>query len=81
MKRLAFFTWACSVAIFPGTVNLHPGVGPTTVKLAAQARHCDRANEQLTIDILQSLTHFWVDYCLDAKVCLDRLVLMARGKV
>lgn len=79
-KRVQFFAWACSKAILPGTRNLHPLVGAATYKLLAASRHCDRANEQLTIDILQSLTHMWIDYQLDARDCLTKLEAMARGK-
>ncbi len=78
--RLAYFRWVCSKAIMPGTYCLHPAVGPSTVKWAEEARHCDRANEQLTIDIIQSLSHMLIDYSLDAKVCLEELVRRVRGK-
>ena len=80
LRRLDFFRWACSQAVLPGTYGLHPGVGKLTLDLTAQARHCDRANEQLTIDILTSLTHMWIDYSLDTTARLARLVLMVKGK-
>lgn len=80
-KRLEFFAWACSVAVLPGTVSMHPGVSPDTIQLAKKARSCDRANESLTIDIVQSLTHLWINYSLDVGECLARLVLLARGKL
>src|ERR1700733_8234221 len=79
-RRLLFFRWACSQAWLPGSC-IHPGVGEPTIRFAELARHCDRANEQLTIDIMQSLTHMWIDYALDAAACLRHLVAMVRGKV
>lgn len=79
-QRLAYFRWVCSQAIMPGTFCLHPAVAPSTVKLAEQARHCDRADERLTMDILQSTTHMLIDYSLDASKCLTELVRRVRGK-
>ena len=79
-KRLAYFTWICSQAILPGTHNLHPGVAPSTVKLAETARHCDRANEQLTVDITLSLTCMWLNFSLDIKSCLTKLIDVVRRK-
>ena len=79
MKRLAFFRWACAQATLPGTFGLHPAVAQSTVDLARTARHCDRADEQLTIDIMMSLSHMSIDYQLDLAACLDRLVVVARA--
>lgn len=80
LRRLEFFRWACSQAVLPGTHGLHPGVGELTFRLTREARHCDYANEQLTIDIISSLSHMWIDYSLDASKCLERLVMMVKGK-
>lgn len=79
-RRVEFLQWACSQAVLPGTFGLHPNVALSTVAMAARARHCDRANEALTIDVMQSLTHMAIDYSLDLSKCLARLVLMARGR-
>lgn len=79
-QRLIYFAWVCSQAELPGTFGLHPDIGELTVKLAREAQHCDTANEQLTIDILQSLSHMWIDWQLDTAKCLDALVYMVRGK-
>lgn len=80
MRRVEFLRWACSQAILPGTFGLHPAVARSTVEIAEKARHCDRANESLTIDVMMSLTHMSIDYSLDLSRCLAHLVLMARGK-
>jgi hypothetical protein len=64
----------------PGTVNAHPRVASFTVQLADKARSCDEADEMLNADIVGSLAHMWIDFSLDAKACLEKLVLMARGK-
>lgn|ERR1019366_3339016 len=79
-RRLEFFRWACSQAVLPGTFGLHPGVAESTVQLTREARHCDRADERLTMDILLSLTRMWIDFALDTAKCLEHLVLMVRKK-
>lgn len=79
-RRLAFLRWACSQATLPGTFGLHPVVQHSTTKLARDAERCDRADESLTMDVLQSLTHMAIDYSLDLAKCLAKLVEMARGK-
>lgn len=79
-KRLLFFRWVCSHAIMPGTYNVHPAVAQSTITLADKARSCDRANDSLNADLVESLSHMWIDYSLDVRKCLDKLVLMVRGK-
>lgn len=79
LKRLAFFRWACSQATLPGTFGLHPAVAQSTVDLARTARHCDRADEQLTIDCMMSLSHMAIDYELDLSRVLAELVRVVRA--
>lgn len=78
-RRVDFLRWACSQAFLPGSW-IHPAVAPSTVKLAEQARSCDRANDALTMDVLMTLTHMGIDYALDLSKCLEHLVLMVRNK-
>ena len=80
-SRLAFFRWVCANSILPGTFGLHPAVGPTTIRLTQEARHCDEANGMLTMDIIGSLSHLWVDWGhVQVKACLEELVRRVRGK-
>lgn len=79
-RRLAFLRWACLHATLPGTIGNHPIAAFSTVELARKARHCDRANESLTMDVLSSLVHMSIDYQLDLAACLAHLTLMARCK-
>ena len=78
-RRIEFLRWCCSQALLPGS-RIHPGVSPDTVKLAKAARHCDNANERLTIEIVMDLSHMAIDYALNLSACLAHLVLMARGR-
>lgn len=79
MRRIEFLRWVCSQATLPGS-NIHPGVNPSTVKLAERARSCDQANESLTMEIILDITHMGIDYALDFQKCLTHLVSMARNK-
>ena len=79
-ERLAYLAWVCRQAVIPGTFGLHPGIAPETRKTADRARHCDRNNEKLTIDIIADLSHMSIDYAVDLDKCIAELVRLARGK-
>src|SRR5579864_4188671 len=78
-RRVQFLSWACQQALLPGS-RIHPAPAPSIKKLVAEARHCDNANERLTMAIILDLTHLSIDYAIDLRFCLNHLVLMARGK-
>lgn len=80
VRRVEYLRWACSQAVLPGTFGLHPAVDVSTYKLATEARHCDRADERLTMDCITTLTRMWIDFSLDAGKCLAKLVAMVRRK-
>ena len=77
-RRVAFLAWVCSQAVLPCS-NISPQVALQTRQLADEARHCDRANERLTITVLMDWSHISIDYAVSLDRCVERLVLMARG--
>jgi hypothetical protein len=79
-RRIQFHEWVCSQAILPGTHGLHPGINKSTRRYAKIARHCDKANEILTADIIIDLTTMSTNYDLDLDKVIARLELMAKQK-
>jgi len=79
-RRIEYLAWVCSQVVLPGTFGLHPAIAPETKKLADDARHCDRANERLTVAIMMDISHLAIDFAGNFDECVDHLILMARNK-
>jgi hypothetical protein len=77
--RLAFHEWVCKYSFIPNC-HIRPHVQPETIKLASEARGCDRASERLTMDIIMDLSYLATNFAMDLDQCIDELVRRAKGK-
>ena len=77
LRRVQFLQWVCALAVLPHS-GIHPQPTRAMWQLAEQARHCDAADERLTLSVLMDLVHMSIDYCVDLPLVVDELVRWAR---